>query len=75
VAGKCVANQSDITVKEIGSFGVCTFLGIKCAHQDLLPWMGVQSDMIVADFPALLKSSTTMCPVGAGTISVEESGQ
>ncbi|MCX7746229.1 MAG: DUF4280 domain-containing protein [Clostridia bacterium] len=45
-----------------------------CIPATNTPWINGKTDVLIEDFPALLKSSTVMC-MWCGVISIEDDGQ
>jgi hypothetical protein len=77
ISGKAQGNVEDyLPFSNIKPFGGCSRRSKKrpCLLLISAPWMGGKRDVLIGDFPALLKSATLRCNLG-GTIRIKNDGQ
>lgn len=75
IRGKNRANIADcVPLVNVGPFGVCKTTGMPCTPACAI-WLNGKNDVLVEGMPALLDKSTSVCPLGAGLLKIEDDGQ
>lgn len=73
----CGGNRANIgdckPMVNILPFGVCKTTGMPCVPACVM-WMNGRTDVLIEGLPALLSTSLTVCPAGAGLIRITRDG-